>query len=81
MKISFLSGLEGEIVGCTAPCGASPHRNKAFNRLDFEATTLFLFLLEIVISEAAGIHIYMDICVCEIRVRENLAVHCAKEKK
>ena len=63
------------------PFGVSPHVIKAFKRLDFGATALFLFLLEIVISEAAGIHIYMDICVCEIRVRENLAVHCAKEKK
>jgi hypothetical protein len=34
-----------------------------------------------VISEAACIHIYMDVCVCvcvcEIRVKKNLAVHCA----
>uniref|UniRef100_A0A2N9FMC5 Integrase catalytic domain-containing protein n=1 Tax=Fagus sylvatica TaxID=28930 RepID=A0A2N9FMC5_FAGSY len=33
MKISFLSGLEGEIVGCTAPCCPAHTRLKLFNEL------------------------------------------------
>uniref|UniRef100_A0A2N9F0J4 Integrase catalytic domain-containing protein n=1 Tax=Fagus sylvatica TaxID=28930 RepID=A0A2N9F0J4_FAGSY len=47
MRISFLSGLEGEIVGCTAPCGPAHTRLKLFNELMAHVLARLLFLIEI----------------------------------
>ncbi len=47
MKISFLSGLEGEIVGCTALCGPAHTRLKLFNELVAHVLARLLFLIEI----------------------------------
>ncbi len=64
MKISFLSGLEGEIVGCTAPFGASPHTIiKPIKGLSCSARKAASILLEIEVCEAAGSSIKAA-CVC-----------------
>jgi hypothetical protein len=39
LKIPVLSVLEWEVVGCTAPFGATPHMIKAYDGLVFLVTT------------------------------------------
>ena len=79
MKISFLSGLEGEIVGCIAPFGANPHTIiKPMKGLSCSARKAVSILLEIEVCEAAELCIKATyVCACFCIYKRGRAVYCA----
>ena len=81
MKISFLNGLEGEIVGCTAPFLVLAHTIvKPMMGLSCSARKAASILLEIEICEAAELCIKATcvfVCACFCIYKRGRVVHCA----